>query len=585
MQVKRFFQPWPAVAGLSLLLLLTVSLGHWRAAGVGPQVQVPMFYDAHYLFPRPWTQAQEAPGVPPPAPLAALYGPNQVSQPFVARADRLSLLRVWLAGPPGSQVEVVLTGPEGSVWRGVAVLAGANGRFYNLSLPPLSGVQGQRFQLTLRAPQATLADPVITRAVGGDRLGGAIYLNEYSRPGNLELYTYAAGRPGRWWLQAVGEQILPAAFALRVQQYKPEPFKGAAFPALLALTLLLTALFLLLAWPGASSLSQAAGWGLAGLLLVFLVWQAAGQRLLLPPLANRVALTPGPAVDGWAAGANQARLVQDFSLTKWTARRLPEERLVGTDWVAAGEAARRPSIRVPANSSLNYALTMPLNGRFHSQIAVDGPGELRFSLQWAGQEIAGQTITAQDGPAWFEADLSAWAGQESHLRLITEPLSGQPDGLWLWPQLTADHTWLLEPTAAEPTWQPAAAYFDQQVALVGYDWPEALAPGEPLTLTLYWQALVPLSDHATIFVHLLDETGQIVAQHDGPAVGGTYPLPAWPVGQIVVDTRRLHLPETAVGDDYQLAVGLYDPATLSRWSAATPAGQPLPDDRVLLLRP
>ena len=87
------------LAGLFLLLLFT---GRWRSSGVGPQVQVPMFYDAHYLFPRPWTQEQEAPGVPPPAPLSVLYGPNRVTQSFIAGADRLSMVEVWLAGPAGA---------------------------------------------------------------------------------------------------------------------------------------------------------------------------------------------------------------------------------------------------------------------------------------------------------------------------------------------------------------------------------------------------------------------------------------------------------------------------------------------------
>ena len=85
-----------------VLVIVLLSAGWWRSTGVGAQVQVPMFYDAHYLFPRPWTQEQEAPGVPEPAPVSALFGPNMVTQGFIAGADNLTMVDVWIAGPAGS---------------------------------------------------------------------------------------------------------------------------------------------------------------------------------------------------------------------------------------------------------------------------------------------------------------------------------------------------------------------------------------------------------------------------------------------------------------------------------------------------
>ena len=571
--------PWLVSVLLLVGLFLLMTIGHWRAAGVGPQVQVPMFYDAHYLFPRPWVQAQEAPGVPPPAPVAALYGSNQVSQSFMVGSGRLSLLRLWLAGPADELVRVVLDNGVGDVWQGEIGLEDENGRFYTLSLPTTqTTTQSQRWTVTLTAPQASQSAPVITRAVGGDRLGGAIHLNEYSRPGNLELYTYAQGWPGRWWIQAISEQILPATFALRVQQYKPDPFKGAAFPALLFVTVGLTLLFLVLARPTTTSFSQATGWTTAAMLAAFLLWQLGGQRLLLFPAHHtlQVASSSDYLLVG-EMGAQSERLVHDFSLTKWTARRLPEERLVTTDWVD-----NKPAIRVPADSSLNYALTMPLNGRFYTQIATDGPGELHFSVQWADQEIAAQTVTHTDGPVWFEVDLSPWAGQESHLKLVTRPLVGEPDGLWFWPQLTADHNWVQPVGQAQPPDQLVDALFADQVRLLGYDLPETAVAGDLLPLTFYWQAITPLADHANLFIHLVDEADQIIAQQDGPPVAGTYPLPTWPTDHMIIDQRWLYLPETAVAGTYQIAIGLYDPVTLIRWPATTQTGEPLPDSRLLL---
>lgn len=68
--ISNLQSPWVLTAVLLLILAIFLLVGKWRSTSTGPQVQVPMFYDAHYLFPRPWTQAQEAPGVPAPFPVA-----------------------------------------------------------------------------------------------------------------------------------------------------------------------------------------------------------------------------------------------------------------------------------------------------------------------------------------------------------------------------------------------------------------------------------------------------------------------------------------------------------------------------------
>ena len=211
--------PWLFVVVLALVLLLLMVLGWWRSSGVGPQVQVPMFYDAHYLFPRAWTQEQSAPGVPEPTPLA-FYGPNRISQSFVSGSDRLSMVELWLAGQENEAVSVSLADDQGGIVSGdILLTAGLEGGrgfrhfgSYRLSFEPFLEAKDRRFTLTMTAPNATIEEPVVTRTVGGDRLGGSLNLNEYNRPGNLVLTTYASGLPGIWWLEAVGEQILPSLF-------------------------------------------------------------------------------------------------------------------------------------------------------------------------------------------------------------------------------------------------------------------------------------------------------------------------------------------------------------------------------------
>jgi len=107
---------------------------------------------------------------------------------------------------------------------------------------------------------------------------------------------------------------------------------------------------------------------------------------------------------------------------------------------------------------------------------------------------------------------------------------------------------------------------------------EAVQAGEPLALTLYWEALrdQPAETAYVVFVHLIGSDEQIIAQHDGPPTGGEWPTTAWVRGQVIVDTHALAFREPAYRGSATLAVGLYDPATWQR--LATPQGE----DRVLL---
>jgi hypothetical protein len=98
-------------------------------------------------------------------------------------------------------------------------------------------------------------------------------------------------------------------------------------------------------------------------------------------------------------------------------------------------------------------------------------------------------------------------------------------------------------------------------------------------LLLYWQAEAPYTD-ATVFIHLRASDGFVRSQADGPPVSGHYPLTHWQPGEVVQDIHPLPLEDFALVD--HLAIGLYDPATGQRLPAFGPAGQPLPDNAVVV---
>ncbi|MBK8128973.1 MAG: hypothetical protein IPK53_08525 [bacterium] len=153
-----------------------------------------MFYDAHYPHTsRPPGPAQEAPGVPAPFPLA-FYGDNTLSQSFISGADELSMVEVWLQGRLIRPCHLTLSDDTGPLYTGAVDFPGTGRLAAPCALPfPRFTPPKDAFQLTLAAPEATGRRTGHHHAIGGDRLGGALQVNEYRRPGNLELRTYVRG--------------------------------------------------------------------------------------------------------------------------------------------------------------------------------------------------------------------------------------------------------------------------------------------------------------------------------------------------------------------------------------------------------
>ncbi|MFQ6016006.1 MAG: DUF2723 domain-containing protein [Anaerolineae bacterium] len=107
---------------------------------------------------------------------------------------------------------------------------------------------------------------------------------------------------------------------------------------------------------------------------------------------------------------------------------------------------------------------------------------------------------------------------------------------------------------------PLLVNFADTIALRGYD---LVHEEGTIRLTLHWQALARMEEDYTIFVHLVDERGQLLAQDDGQPRAGGYPTSIWDEGEVVTDEHRLStvgLPEGS----YQLRVGFYLLETLQR---------------------
>jgi hypothetical protein len=116
--------------------------------------------------------------------------------------------------------------------------------------------------------------------------------------------------------------------------------------------------------------------------------------------------------------------------------------------------------------------------------------------------------------------------------------------------------------------------FGDTLVLRGYSVRRENAPSR-LGVRLYWQARAPGSKDYTVFVHLLDANGRLIAQHDSLPNGGNSPMRVWQPGQVVADDHHVDIGATPSAP-LTIAVGLYDPATGVRLTL--PTGQ----DHVLL---
>ncbi len=105
--------------------------------------------------------------------------------------------------------------------------------------------------------------------------------------------------------------------------------------------------------------------------------------------------------------------------------------------------------------------------------------------------------------------------------------------------------------------QPMDEVLGDEVKLIGFELSQnQVSPGENLFVTLYWQALAPMTRNRQVFVHL--NNGELVAQHDGAPECALNPVIRWEPGQIVADTHIITLPDNLPGGSIPVFVGMYD---------------------------
>ena len=117
----------------------------------------------------------------------------------------------------------------------------------------------------------------------------------------------------------------------------------------------------------------------------------------------------------------------------------------------------------------------------------------------------------------------------------------------------------------------------QEIALIGLN--EVTVGDNELGLTLYWRSLQPADQDWTVFVHLLDGDGNVVAQSDHFPGGGLAPTSYWRPNDLVRDEVVLPVSGNLAGGVYALRTGMYSVSSGERLAAV---GENVTDNSIFL---
>ncbi|WP_420645505.1 glycosyltransferase family 39 protein [Candidatus Leptofilum sp.] len=256
--------------------------------------------------------------------------------------------------------------------------------------------------------------------------------------------------------------------------------------------------------------------------------------------------------------------------------------------IALAETAVRPGHNLPltlfwqmeneeAVTDLRYELTVTASDGTILRQQSGRPGASWLTAWQPNQylrEPTGLYFPPETEPGTYQLELRLFEGEEA--------VVGRP--FW-WP-LNQESVkigdvevtpWPLETELPIGT-IPVDASFGPNIRLHSYQLD--ITP-EAVDVTLYWQTSAPPTTGWFVFVHLVDETGEIVTQRDLVPADGLRPTTGWRTDEIITDAHDLTLPPNLPPGNYIIRVGLFEPESFAR-PAVAQNGQPLPDNQLIL---
>ena len=104
--------------------------------------------------------------------------------------------------------------------------------------------------------------------------------------------------------------------------------------------------------------------------------------------------------------------------------------------------------------------------------------------------------------------------------------------------------------------------YEDQIRLLGYLYEQrVLAPGEPLEMTLFWEALWPGPGDYEVELTVLDTGNNVLFTQTARPSSGTRPTTDWQLDEVIADTYRLSLDPALAGQDLIVRVVVREAAT------------------------
>jgi hypothetical protein len=409
-----------------------------------------------------------------------------------------------------------------------------------LGVVPLAWFFAQHPDLLLLRP-AQLAIMGATNSPADSTLGGAVWatlkmFGPFGRPGDLDPRRNLPGAPALNLWQAIpfylgltlaAQRLARPALALPVlglmglllpgvvSEYAPHFHRvlGAAGPAAVLAGIGLDAL-----WRGAGRYNLAWAGRLAAALLLLL-----GAGVAARDYFGR-----------WAALPD---LFYAFDVGLWE---------VG-QWTAAQPEAQ--PIYITPRGVEHATLAFAWRARATPPVSFDGRGV--FPLTAAANSEIEQYVVIEHEDFRTRLLLPEVLPGATVTHAIFDP-AGQP--------YAQVYTRPVNTIPARPPQVAAHAALGDGISLAGYDvFPQPPQAGGILYLQLHWMVSAAPATSWTVFTHVVDSGGSVVAGHDSPSGGGSLLTTRWQPGWRVLDEYQISLPADLPPGDYALRAGLYAP--------------------------
>jgi lysophospholipase L1-like esterase len=259
-----------------------------------------------------------------------------------------------------------------------------------------------------------------------------------------------------------------------------------------------------------------------------------------------------------------------------------EIRLIGCDLSTQGVAQPGETVALPIywqarrDVQVDYGLLVHLRNE-EKEFPVGGVSRLTGDAYPTTEWTKGEVLRG-----WYDFNLppNVLSGSYQLVAQVVDMVTGEPLGEVELGELTVE----ARPRGFEvpPIQHSLSVNLGGQVEFLGYHLKaDHVTAGDTLHLTLYWRALASMETSYKVFTHLLGDDGRISGQKDDFPGQGALPTTSWVEGEVLVDEYEITVDPGALSGDYQLAIGMYDPASGARLPILDENGG-IQGDRILL---